>query len=302
MTSVAVAKTAVSEPASNSCTQSNDMDRKIIIRSNTKIAELIKADKTAIDALAAVAKPFQRLRNPILRKVMAPRVTIAEAAQIGGCSIEAIALALEPLGFQYEGAFTTGNTILPKPKWLQEADAISITRFDVRPIIESGNDPLKEIMARFKTVPPGGILCIINSFVPTPLIHLLEQGKTEGSYVETISSNEFHTWFLKKKKENSLPENPVDLVTLHDHDSFYTIYNRFPEEKIITTDVRHLEMPLPMQTILEKLATVPKGHMLFVHHKRMPVYLLEELAGKNYEIHVYREAEGNVKMIFFERT
>ncbi len=268
------------------------------INANTRISELIEADMAVIEVLALVSKPFKRLRNPILRKIMAPRATIAEAAKMGGCTVEAIATALRPLGFEYEGLVTKGEEAAPVPQWLSAAPEESIIKFDVRGIIESGTDPLKEIIGAFKRIPPGGILCIINNFVPTPLIHLLKQDKAEDSYVDKISEREFHTYFLKKRGAGK-DHDDIVYIEKEEKGSFDEILSRFPPEKIREVDVRELEMPLPMRTILEELENLPSDSILFVRHKRIPVYLLEELSGKGYEVHVQTIDERNVKMILF---
>ena len=88
---------------------------------------------------------------------------------------------------------------------------------------------------------------------------------------------------------------------MDDAASFEAAYRAFAKEQVRETDVRHLEMPMPMQTILGELAQLPKGHMLYVHHKRVPVYLLEELADKNYEVHIHTVDDSNVKMMLFEK-
>ena len=275
------------------------------INDHTKISELIKANKDSIEAIASVAAPLQRLKNPILRKVMASRVSIAEAAKMGGCTMDAFVAALLPLGFEYEKKSVGTNLPSTQPPWLTEAQENNILRYDVRPIIESGTDPLKAILGKFKDVPPGGILCIINSFVPTPLIHLLKQHKAEDSYVDMISDNESHTYFLKKQKETDevkkAGNEQSDKVMMEDEASFQAVYDSFPKEKIKEIDVRAMEMPMPMQTILGELNILPKDNMLYVHHKRVPVYLLEELADKNYEVHIYTVDDSNVKMILFEK-
>lgn len=279
------------------------MDKPVKINNTTRISELIKADKASIDAIAGVAKPFHRLKNPVLRKIMASRVTIAEAAKMGGCSVGDIVAALTPLGFEYEQAMPPEETTRqPKPGWLLDARRADITWLDVRPVIESGTDPLKEILGKFKNVPEGKILCVINSFVPTPLIHLLQQGKSESSYVDKISENEILTYFLKKKNAGEEEQRSRNgNVIFDDADSFEAVRQRFSGEKIQEADVRRLEMPQPMHTILHELKTLPGDHMLYVHHKRVPVYLLEELADKHYEIHIHTIGEGDVKMILFEK-
>lgn len=275
------------------------MEAKIKINDNTRISEIIKADKAAIEAIAEVSSPLQRLKIPVLRKVMASRVTIAEAAKMGGTTVNAIVKALEPLGFEYETVSKVQEHNSSKPRWLLQADVNQITRFDVRSIIESGVDPLREILSAFKEVKPGSVLCIINSFIPTPLIHLLQQEKAEDSYVETVNDNEFHTYFLKKGNAETIKKTAQDKIIMHDADSFNEAYQHFLKDKIREIDVRNMEMPLPMQTILTELETLPKDEMLFVHHKRVPVYLLEELAERDLKIHIYNVEEGNVKMLLY---
>ena len=277
------------------------VEKTINITGSTKISELIHAHKGAIDAIANVAKPLHRLKNPILRKVMAARVTIAEAAKMADCTPEAIAAALAPLGFRYEASENSPGAVQLPPQWLLNMKSAGILYYDVRPIIESGTDPLKEILGKFKEVPGGEVLCIINSFVPTPLIHLLEQEKAESSYVETVGDKEYHTYFLKKEKDAPVKSSTEDKVIMDDAASFEAAYRAFAKEQVRETDVRHLEMPMPMQTILGELAQLPKGHMLYVHHKRVPVYLLEELADKNYEVHIHTVDDSNVKMMLFEK-
>lgn len=274
------------------------------ITETTRISELIKENKEAIEALASVAKPFYRLRNPVLRRVMAPRVSIVEAAKMGGTTIEAIAAALSPLGFIYEKETPAKEKSEAKPLWVSQALESDICTYDVRPIIESGTDPLKAILNKFKEVPGGGILCIINSFVPTPLIHLLKQEKAEESYVEIISPEESHTYFLKKNKEQVSHEGSKkqDKVFMDDAATFQSIFTGFPADKVREIDVRHLEMPGPMQTILGELEILPADHVLYVNHKRVPVYLLEELADKVYEVHIHSIDDKNVKMILFRKS
>lgn len=274
------------------------------ISGQTKISALIKANPKSVEAIASLAKPLEKLKNPILRKIMASRVTIAEAAKMGGCTIDDFKRVLIPLGFSFvEEKETSAESVQnPRPLWLQDIAREAIDFYDVRPIIDNGADPLKEILHRFKEVTPGSILCIINSFVPTPLIHLLQQEKAEASFVETISPTEHHTYFLKKQEETAAAIPPTaEKLMMDSHEAFNEICKRFTPERTKEVDVRELEMPLPMQTILAALEALPSNHALYVHHKRVPVYLLEELADKDYEIHIDNMAEGNVKMLIFKK-
>lgn len=273
---------------------------------HTKISDIIRHDKASIDAIATIAPPLKRLKNPVLRKVMASRVTVAEAAKMGGCSVQDFIKVLQPLGYQFvdSKASLTGTSTknMEKPSWLSAASEADITRFDVRPVIETGTDPLKNIMQKFKEVSEGKILCIVNSFIPTPLIHLLEKEKTEASYVEAIDEKEFHTYFLKKKNKTHAARLVENKVMMDDEQSFNAVRQQFSDPQIKEIDVRGLEMPGPMQTILAELKTLPGGNALYIHHKRVPVYLLEELADKQFQVHIHHIEDGNVKMLIFKQS
>lgn len=267
------------------------------ITGNTKISELIKVDKNSIDAIASIAKPLEKLKNPLLRKLMASRVTIAEAAKMGNAPMEAFAQALKPLGFEFElNGQIIENGMINKPEWLNSLSTEKITNFDVREILANGSDPLKEIMKQFKSVEIGNALCIINTFVPTPLVKLFERDNAL-SYTETINDKEFHTYFFKQERKKSFVSASKETqIYNEDEAEFAENKDRFIG-KMKEIDVRHLEMPEPMQTILAELEILPNEHALYVNHKRVPIYLLEELESKNFIIHIFNISDTEVKLL-----
>jgi len=271
---------------------------------NTRISELIKANKGSIEAIASLAKPLEKLRNPILRKVMASRVTLGEAAKMGGCSIQDFERVLKPLGFRFlDSDLTAKSTGDETPGWLKALPNDRLVIFDVREILASGLDPLKQIIKRFKEVPKGNALCIVNSFVPTPLVRLLEKEGVK-SFTKAINKNEFHTFFFKVP-QNELRNQNVEAkggekLRMLNHDSFYLEYNKFPVSKIHEIDVRHLEMPGPMQTILETLPKLNADEALFVNHKRVPLYLLEELAEGDFCVNILNLSDTDVKLLIYK--
>lgn len=275
------------------------------INGNTRISDLIKENKDSIHAIASLAKPLEKLKNPLLRKLMASRVTIAEAAKMGGCTLADFERVLIPMGFTFiDSDLKEGSTDDKVPIWLKILPETSIERYDVREILAGGKDPLKQIMARFKAVPIGSALCIINTFEPVPLVRLLER---EGvlSFTKTIRTNEYHTFFYKVSITKSSPEPIEKAVTLQstekvrmlDERSFQDIYDRFTPSKIRVIDVRHLEMPGPMQTILEIIPDLADDEALYVNHKRIPLYLLEEIADEDYCVNIFTLAETDVKLL-----
>ena len=58
------------------------------INANTKIAALLKANPDALEAIISISPKFNKLKNPLLRKLMASRTSISMASKVAGCSVK----------------------------------------------------------------------------------------------------------------------------------------------------------------------------------------------------------------------
>lgn len=250
------------------------------ISSQTKIAALLKFNPAALDAIVALNSRFEKLRNPLLRKLMAGRTSIAQAAKIGNIPVDKFLAALGPLGFEpgapvnREEPVTADNE---KPALLQNLLPQQIIPLDVRPVLAQQQDPLQLILKQVQQLQPGQVLQLINSFEPTPLIGLLER-KGYAAYVEWIGEHEVHTFFYRAGTPGTIEAPSIDTGS----DDWDAILEKF-NGRLKTIDVRMLEMPQPMLTILKELEQLPADSALYVYHKRVPVYLIDELKTKQYD-------------------
>lgn len=265
------------------------------ININTKIASILKQNPNALEAIISISPRFQKLRNPLLRKVMAGRTTLAAASKLGGCSIDDFFEKLEPLGFEIDrNTKATQEEKKPVPAFITSLTKDKLIELDVRPVIASGSDPLNIIMQKVKAIGPEQVLKIINTFEPTPLILMLQKKGFE-TYVDAIGDNLIETYFHKTGEKNSI-DAEKEQPTANDWDS---VLKKFGE-KIQKTDVRHLEMPQPMLTILDALDRLPTGAALYVYHKRIPVFLLPELAQRGFEYRIKEVNDGEVHLLIFK--
>ncbi|MBS1943632.1 MAG: DUF2249 domain-containing protein [Bacteroidetes bacterium] len=168
-----------------------------------------------------------------------------------------------------------------------------VMELDVRPILNGGKDPFNLILGKVKALPAGHALKLINDFEPIPLIQLLGKQGFQ-SYNQVIDGNTYHTWFFKSG-DAKLPDAQVR----GSNDDFESWVEKF-KGRTKTIDVRHLEMPLPMLTILDELDHLADGQALYVHHKRIPVFLLPELEERKFEYRAKEIAEGDVKLFIFK--
>lgn len=267
------------------------------INANTKIAPILKQNPKALDAIVSISSKFEKLRNPLLRKVMAGRTTLTAASKFGGCSVEDFFRKLEPLGFEVDRDTKAVEEVKkPVPEFITSLKKEQLIELDVRPVIASGSDPLSIIMEKVKTVQPGQILKIINTFEPTPLVLMLEKKGFE-TYVDTISDDLIETYFHKTGKSDSA-EIKTEQPAKNDWDNVLQDFG----DRIQKIDVRHLEMPQPMLTILDALEHLQNGTALYVYHKRIPVFLLPELAQRGFDYRIKEIKDGEVHLLIFENN
>ncbi len=266
----------------------------MIINANTRIGAILKEQPAALDAIITISDKFEKLRNPLLRKLMAPRTTLATASKFGGCELEDFYRKLEPLGFTIDRIEPgiEGKKI-DRPGFMNDLTSRKVVELDVRPVLQSGKDPLNIIMTHVKTIQPGEVLMVINSFEPTPLIHLLEKKGFE-TYVENIASDHINTYFFKKNRaEVSIPPTTSNNTTGWDE-----VLKKFGTN-IQEIDVRQLEMPQPMMNILEALDHLSDDKALFVYHKRIPVFLFPELSQRGFDYRVKEISDSETHLIIF---
>lgn len=268
----------------------------MFINEHTKISDIINYNPSAIDEIVKLSKHFEKLRIPILRKTLAKRVSIKQASLIGGIKIERFYEVLLPLGYTSDlNSSTSISTSDTKPM-----NVPSVTNsknkhvLDVRDLLKNNKDPFNLIMRELKSLPDEHTLILINSFEPVPLIDMLTK---KGYDCQSIQINEFiyHTYINKRKTSLIVEELP-----------FKETYSKMNEILIkfqLSTkeiDVRHLEMPLPLTTILHELSSLPDDHLLYIHHKKIPQFLLPQLAELDYKWVIHETEAREIKLLIFK--
>jgi len=272
----------------------------------TKISKILKANPKAIEIITAINPKFEKLNNPLLRRSLATRVSVKDAAKIAKIDVNDFLKSLEENGFEveYHKNEKNENTRIENKLIPPDFSNRRIVTLDVRPIIAEGKDPFGYINKIAKEIKPEEILLIINDFEPIPLIDFLvnrnfihwQKQDQEGNYLTYFKLNckkpnfiqrlfgksipcQYHL-IEKKDKEKEKPLKKQPEVNTEDFERIREKYNG----KLKEIDVRDLEMPLPMKTVLENIEELEEGEALFVHHKRIPQFLLPELEKRNFMI------------------
>jgi hypothetical protein len=114
------------------------------------------------------------------------------------------------------------------------------------------------------------------------------------SFVDAIDDQLVETYFYKEE------DAALQINELKNNSEGWDELLKHFEGKMQTVDVRHLEMPQPMMTILECIEKLPEESALFVYHKRIPVFLLPELKERKFDYRIKEEAPNEVRLMIFK--
>lgn len=265
------------------------------INPETKISQLLLADpEMVINTLISLNAKFSRLRNPLLRRLLVKRVSIADACKISNTPVADFMGSMKKIGFRLDG----DPTVVQQAENSDFVEPRDYLEFDVRPVLAAGEDPLKAILATVKLLEADQGLKLINTFEPLPLIHLLAD-KGFAWRVSKEAPDVIVTYFNKVLGAVFRPVRSI--VPAEDHEVFDRLLAGYNQTQLSYLDVRGLEMPGPMLAILAQTPDLKEGKALYVHHKKVPVYLLPELEKQGLCYAIKNVAPGDVHLLIYRK-
>lgn len=263
-----------------------------MITGEMKISEVLRKYPHTLEVFVKVSPHFKKLENKFLRKALAGRVNVNQAANIAGINSEELLIELNrainkeiDMSKYFENKEHIELQTESKPEELIHITDDKIIQFDVRPILEQGRDPFNDIMSKIKDLKSDEMLMIINSFEPVPLYSVL--GNKGFQHWTEKENDVFKVYFFKAKKETHTQQNNFDAK----------LSGELKTEKIIELDVRELPPPEPMMKILEKLNEIDENTILLVHHHREPLMLYPKLEERGFQAITYKINPDYFKVI-----
>jgi hypothetical protein len=155
---------------------------------------------------------FVRLRNPLMRRVMSPRITLGRIAAMTHVPLTELLTRVASLGGTtvVEGA---AEQVLPQspaepPLWLAEARPDEIREVNLLPMDATlDSDPLPPVMHAVNALALGEILCIRHKWEPQPFYDMWSKIGGLEWFAAEISSDEWHIWVrrIASPKNDSTP-------------------------------------------------------------------------------------------------
>jgi uncharacterized protein (DUF2249 family) len=164
------------------------------ITPDTRVAALLKEFPELEETLISMSPEFAKLRNPVLRKTVARVATLRQAAAIGDISLgEMINTLREEAGLQpvTPEELEKDAHSQEKPIWVDERTTTA--SLDARSMLESGGNPLSQVLEKLKNLNPGSKYELITPFLPAPLIDIVRKKGFE-TWTEQENTELFRTY------------------------------------------------------------------------------------------------------------
>jgi uncharacterized protein (DUF2249 family) len=264
-----------------------------MISGDITVARLLDEHPELIEVLARYHPHFARLRNRLLRRVMAPRVTVAQAAGMAGVPADELLAVLrravgEPAPAPHP-ALSPADAPSPSqgeggpPRGLAATPEARRVRLDVREDIRRGDEPFARIMGAIKTLAGDQVLALRVPFEPIPLYDVLGK-RGFAHWTECRASDDWTVWFYRDSGPRVEP----------------IVAPATAARSRSVLDVRGLEPPQPMLRVLQEIDRLGPGAELEVHHERRPMFLYPQLDERGF-LHETDEPEPGLVRIRIRR-
>jgi hypothetical protein len=196
---------------------------KMKVTAGMKVKDVLEINQRMLEAFVWLAPEFERLRNPALRRVMANRVTVEQAARVAKLPLTEALYVLNltagmstddlhrELNAQPVAAFShTPDNPPRKPvevAGLKDDDA-RVRFVDVMPHAQREADPLPTIMGQLLSLSDASeVLLVRHPFDPVPLRDLLAR-RGYGSWAEERLPGTWYIYFYRTRSRAAAHAHP----------------------------------------------------------------------------------------------
>ncbi|HEY9716927.1 MAG TPA: DUF2249 domain-containing protein [Trichormus sp.] len=168
----------------------------------TKLSEALKYGSEILDYVISLnPHDFERLRNPLMRKVMPVRITLKRIATMVGVPEQEFVDKINALaGLPRETVSSTQSpppaSATQMPPWMETVDENKIQWVDVLAGDEKLLDPMPPINIGVNSIKPGEVLGVKHKWEPQPLFDIW-QARGFEFWSKQIGPDEWHIFVHK---------------------------------------------------------------------------------------------------------
>jgi hypothetical protein len=177
---------------------------------DTKLSEALKYGDAILEYIISLnPHDFERLRNPLMRKVMPTRISLKRIATMVKMPEQQLIDKVNELAGLPQEAVSNGQpqpsvSHHEKPDWMNNIDESKIQWIDVLEGDAKLEDPMPPINIATNQLEPGQVLGIRHKWEPQPLYDIWDSRQLLY-WSEQMGQDEWHIFVYKPMFKNELP-------------------------------------------------------------------------------------------------
>lgn len=173
----------------------------VLLGPATRLNQALDLHPDVVDYVVSLhPHDFSRLHNPLMRKLMSPRITLGRVAEMAGVPLAEFLSRLTIItGVPHhaDGGRPLPNSATDAPEWVELARDTDIPVVDLRPLDERLDaDPMPPVMLAAKALPPGGVMVIHHKWEPRPFYDVWSQSGFEW-FAEEVEPEQWNIWLRR---------------------------------------------------------------------------------------------------------
>ena len=175
-----------------------------VIHANTRLNKALELHPHVLEYIVSLnPHDFQRLHNPLMRRLMSPRITLGRIAHMTHVPVAELLTRIAALSGATIQEMVEEDPLPHSPQepppWLAATATEHVREVNLLPLDAALDaDPLPPVMRAIKALAPGEVLRIRHKWEPQPFYDMWSKmGQLEWFAVQ-ISPEEWHIWVRRQ--------------------------------------------------------------------------------------------------------
>ena len=173
-----------------------------LLKPSTRLSKALELHPDVLEYIVSLQPhEFERLRHPIMHKLIPPRISLERVAAIAKIPVRAL---LEQLGkltganVEIVGEITLPQSSKIRPAWLENIDPNSCLSVNLLPLDERLEaDPMPPVMLEVKKLRSGQVLVVQHKWEPQPFYDVWSKMPGLEWFSEQVRDDEWRIWLHK---------------------------------------------------------------------------------------------------------
>jgi hypothetical protein len=172
----------------------------LVLTENTRLGKALELDPAVVDYIVSLnPEKFSRLHNPVMRRLMAPRITLGRVAAMARLPLnellERIAAVAGVMAEHNQHSEPLPESLQERPRWVVHRDPTRVRNLDLLPMDEALDaDPMPPVIMATKVLSPDELLLIKHKWEPAPLYDVWAKMGGLEWFSEQVSEQEWWIW------------------------------------------------------------------------------------------------------------